>query len=186
MSEIEIAVKGAKEIEAFLVTHFKAQGRGLHEKLTSVENHIPPQLRKQIRFVASVRNAVVHEEGDNIMRNPVAYQATVAKILHELRGIHQHPTKRSRSSASQQTSGKSAQPILDFVCFRQLVPWLLMLGSVAGFFVCSKNGYGITLSSLLGILSGAVLASLSRIILYLSILGVLIFILFVSYYLVTT
>ena len=168
------------------MTHFEAKGRGLHDKLTSVENFIPPQLCKQIRYVASVRNAVVHEEGDNIMRNPAAYEATVVKIMHELREIRQRATKQSASPVIQRTSDKSVQSILNFLCFRQLIPWLFMVGSIAGFFVCLGNGFSIILAGLLGILAGALLAGFSRLIFYFSILGVLIFILFVCYYLITT
>jgi hypothetical protein len=66
MSQIETAVTMARRLETLLVERFQADGRGLHEKLTSVEEDLPKALAKQIRYVASIRNSVVHEDGFNI------------------------------------------------------------------------------------------------------------------------
>ena len=63
MIPIEVAVKGSKRLEGLLEKRFGATGRGLHEKLTSVEARIPEEVRRSIRWVATIRNKVVHEEG---------------------------------------------------------------------------------------------------------------------------
>ena len=61
MSDIETAVKASRQIEDLLEKRYGASGRGLHEKLTSVERHLPGKILGQARYVASVRNAVVHD-----------------------------------------------------------------------------------------------------------------------------
>ena len=66
MTSIEIAVRFSKQIESLLVDKFGARGKGLHEKLTSVEKHIPAQLQKKIRKIATVRNKAVHENNFDI------------------------------------------------------------------------------------------------------------------------
>jgi len=38
-----------------------AKGQGLHQATTSIETRLPAELVKKLRFVASVRNTVVHK-----------------------------------------------------------------------------------------------------------------------------
>jgi hypothetical protein len=65
----EIVIERTKALEMEL-GKLGATGRGLHEKLTSIEASIPTQIAKKIRFVASVRNKVMHSdvkpEGDTL------------------------------------------------------------------------------------------------------------------------
>lgn len=58
----ELVIKGSKGLEAILATQ-GATGKGLHEKVDSVESRLPVELVKRLRFIATVRNRVVHEEG---------------------------------------------------------------------------------------------------------------------------
>jgi len=62
MSHIEAAVKASKKIEGVLRDSFGAEGRGLHEYLSSVEHKIPDDILRKARFIASVRNKVVHHD----------------------------------------------------------------------------------------------------------------------------
>lgn len=62
MSSIEKAVTYSKKLENLLVQELQAEGRGLHEKVSSVETELPHKLVKQIRWIATLRNKVVHEE----------------------------------------------------------------------------------------------------------------------------
>ncbi|WP_146036404.1 hypothetical protein ACMGGD_27665 [Pseudomonas sp. BNK-6] len=48
------------EVESLLL-QLGASGRGLHEKLSSIEGMISPPMAKKIRWIASVRNKAVHE-----------------------------------------------------------------------------------------------------------------------------
>lgn len=61
MSDLELAVTRAKALESLLEQVLGATGKGLHEKVTSVQDRIPPPLVKKLRFVATVRNKIVHE-----------------------------------------------------------------------------------------------------------------------------
>jgi hypothetical protein len=82
MGAIEIAVQGAKRLESLLQARFGAEGRGLHEKLTSVENKIPSDVRKSIRWVATIRNNVVHEDGPH--PSMADFVRTVERIAQKL------------------------------------------------------------------------------------------------------
>src|SRR5688500_142052 len=60
MSDIELAITRVKALET-LLEGLGATGKGLHEKVTSVQNRLPQPLVKKLRFVATVRNKIVHE-----------------------------------------------------------------------------------------------------------------------------
>ena len=61
MSDIELAVTRTKALEALLEQALGATGKGLHEKVSSVEPRLAPALVKKLRFVATVRNKIVHD-----------------------------------------------------------------------------------------------------------------------------
>lgn len=61
-SDIELAVTTARRLESMLENRFGASGRGLHEKLASVEARLPPEALRDARYVATMRNKVVHED----------------------------------------------------------------------------------------------------------------------------
>ena len=60
MSDIELAVTRTKALES-LLERLGAAGRGLHEKVSSVQQKLAPALVKKLRFVATVRNKIVHD-----------------------------------------------------------------------------------------------------------------------------
>lgn len=63
MGDLEKAIKASKQFEAALTRRYGAKGRGLHEKVDSVEAKLDRQLVRDLRMVATVRNKLVHEEG---------------------------------------------------------------------------------------------------------------------------
>lgn len=65
MSDTDKVLEISKALEHFLETNYNAQGKGLHEKVSSVENRLDAQLVKDLRFIATIRNKMVHEYGYN-------------------------------------------------------------------------------------------------------------------------
>lgn len=61
-SDIDIVVTQSKALEALLEQKFGATGRGLHEKLTSIDSQLEISLVKNLRWIATMRNKVVHED----------------------------------------------------------------------------------------------------------------------------
>jgi len=58
---IDLIIKVSKSLEAILERNFHASGRGLHEKISSVESQLPSNLISTLRFIATIRNKAVHE-----------------------------------------------------------------------------------------------------------------------------
>ncbi|HZX33389.1 MAG TPA: hypothetical protein VFF03_18715, partial [Rhodocyclaceae bacterium] len=55
------AIDVTRQLETLLET-LGATGKGLHERTSSVEAKLPAALVRKLRFVASVRNKIVHED----------------------------------------------------------------------------------------------------------------------------
>ncbi|KAF0686703.1 Aste57867_21545 [Aphanomyces stellatus] len=62
-NDYELVIKCSKELEYILEVEFGGTGKGLHEKISSVDRKISPQLAKQMRFLATIRNKLIHERG---------------------------------------------------------------------------------------------------------------------------
>ncbi|MCI0704212.1 MAG: DUF4145 domain-containing protein [Planctomycetia bacterium] len=61
MSDIELAITRTKSLETLLEQVVGATGKGLHEKVTSVQDKLSEPLVKKLRFIATVRNKIVHD-----------------------------------------------------------------------------------------------------------------------------
>ena len=61
MSDIDLAVSRSKRLEQLLEQKLGATGKGLHQKASSVEGRLSPDLLRKLHLVATVRNKIVHE-----------------------------------------------------------------------------------------------------------------------------
>lgn len=61
--DFELVIRSSRDLEYVLDTQFGARGKGLHEKITSVEQSLPQQLIRNMRYLATIRNKLVHEQG---------------------------------------------------------------------------------------------------------------------------
>ncbi len=64
-TSLDNLIRASSDIESILESK-GATGKGLHEKVTSIEHLIPEGSVKSIRFMASIRNKLVHEGPDTI------------------------------------------------------------------------------------------------------------------------
>ena len=86
MSNLDIVFGYTKKIEHFLKNEFKAEGRGLHTIVTSVEYRLPIALVKKIRWIATIRNNMAHTEGFEL-DNPEDFKASCESVLTELEAL---------------------------------------------------------------------------------------------------
>lgn len=63
MSDIDLAVRRSKRLESRLRRYFRVEGRGLHQLVDAAKakNALPLPLVKKLRFIATVRNRIVHD-----------------------------------------------------------------------------------------------------------------------------
>jgi hypothetical protein len=62
VSFLESVIQKTRRLERLLEENYQASGKGVHEKATSVERKLDSNTLKQIRFIASVRNKLMHED----------------------------------------------------------------------------------------------------------------------------
>ncbi|SDH88704.1 hypothetical protein SAMN04488136_13426 [Vibrio xiamenensis] len=62
MSDIEKVVLRTRKLENLLRVQYHAQGRGLHQLITSCEERLPHDVIAKLRFIATIRNKTVHED----------------------------------------------------------------------------------------------------------------------------
>lgn len=88
-SDIDLVVTTSRRLEALLETRLGAEGRGLHEKLEAVEDQLDEDAVRSGRYVATMRNKVVHEDGfalpdrARFLRSAAALEKAVAGSLSE-------------------------------------------------------------------------------------------------------
>lgn len=109
-NDYELAIKASKELEYILETEFHATGRGLHEKITSAsssqqQSGIPPHLIKQMRYLATIRNKLIHERGFDSIPDRELYIAKFERSAKELESIIIERNKNRKSGGA---SGSSA------------------------------------------------------------------------------
>jgi hypothetical protein len=87
MSDIDLAVSSSKRLESLLEKNLGATGRGLHEKVSSVEPDLPRELVRKIRLVATVRNKIVHESNYQNIDNRKEFLAACKQAERGLKAL---------------------------------------------------------------------------------------------------
>jgi hypothetical protein len=87
MGDIEIAIKRCKRLEKLLEQDFGAAGRGLHEKVSSVERQLPHKVVRRLRFIATVRNKLVHEADVDRLEDRREYERACDEVEKELKRL---------------------------------------------------------------------------------------------------
>ena len=87
-NDYERVIRASKELE-WLLELLGASGRGLHEKLSSIQLHLPPSLVRQIRYVATIRNRIIHERGFDNIPDPSSFNLFYERSCQELHGLMQ-------------------------------------------------------------------------------------------------
>ena len=87
MSDIDLVVRRCKRLERALRDEAGAEGRGLHALVTSVQGELPADLVRKIRFVATVRNKLIHESGVDRLDDRAGFVRACDQIE---RGLAEH------------------------------------------------------------------------------------------------
>lgn len=62
MSEIEDVIVRTRRIEKLLRVQYHADGKGMHQLISSCEERLPHDVISKLRFIATIRNKMVHED----------------------------------------------------------------------------------------------------------------------------
>lgn len=106
-------VKRSKTIERLLEQNYGAVGKGLFEKAKSVEDRIDFDIFKKLKFIAAVRNKVVHEEGYVFDGRQDDYLNTCDVVIRRLSNPaspKQSYAAASRAPKARQATGYTSRP----------------------------------------------------------------------------
>lgn len=95
MTPIEELIKIAQNMETALEEDYGADGKGLHEKASSVESQIPPDVMRKIRFIATIRNKAVHDDLETAEKE-IENVRNAAEVVY--REFRKHNPKRRMNS----------------------------------------------------------------------------------------
>jgi hypothetical protein len=101
-------VERSKRLEAKLKT-MNAEGRGLHEQTTSIQDKLGDELSKYLRFIATVRNKAVHEPDFDVAANIEDFNARCDDVETALQALAPGKTKKSRKPRTRKKPGKDSQ-----------------------------------------------------------------------------
>lgn len=152
MGEIDTAIRYSKEIEGLLETQLGAEGRGLHEKASSVEHQLPSELLKKLRYIATIRNKVVHEAGYQIDN----YEKFVSSCEEALRFLRTaRPANSSTPSSATTAEEKTRQFLLSLAR-----PSAILFALIGGGLAWYSTGIGAGIfAALVGLVIGFLLFS---------------------------
>ncbi|MFA0087270.1 DUF4145 domain-containing protein [Vibrio sp. 10N.286.49.C2] len=83
MSDIESVVLQTRRIEKLLRQQYRADGKGLHQLITSCEERLPHDVVGKLRYIATIRNKIVHED-DYQLDDKRSFMRTCAECEQEL------------------------------------------------------------------------------------------------------
>jgi hypothetical protein len=106
-NDYEFVIKASKELEYILEHDFGAQGKGLHEKISNAVSHgdltttSNSQLIKDMRYLATIRNKLIHERGFDAIPNRSAFEATFTHSVDELAQVLVEKKQREAGSSGE-------------------------------------------------------------------------------------
>jgi len=99
MSQYETVIDYTKEIETILV-EMGAEGKGLHAKVSSIKNHLDEATIKSIRFIASIRNKLLHDSDFDLTDDLLeSFESESEKVISSLTlDFQENSSKRNNES----------------------------------------------------------------------------------------
>ena len=70
-SSIEVVLNNTKNIESLITKKFSPVGKGLIEKVKSIEYSLPASLAKDIKHIGRIRNKFAHDSGFSMSENDI-------------------------------------------------------------------------------------------------------------------
>ena len=118
MSDNDVVLDASRPLEKLLKERFDATGRGLHELATDVQDRLSEADLKAIRYVATLRNKVIHEGLVLTADDRGGISDASRRVQDSLRTIHAATASRRGSSAAdaidrEPHAGNASRPLAD-------------------------------------------------------------------------
>ena len=95
MTPIEELITIVQNMETVLEEDYGAEGKGLHEKASSVEKQLSPEVMKRIRYIATIRNKAIHDDLQTAEKEIENVRSAADTVYSEFR--KHNPKRRMKS-----------------------------------------------------------------------------------------
>lgn len=109
-SDLEFAIESAKKLESALGRNFGAAGRGLHEKIDSVATQLDSRTVRDLRYIATIRNRIVHEDTTAAIDDRRKFTEAVERVMVAV-SPPPPPPKEPYEARSRETSHETQYPV---------------------------------------------------------------------------
>lgn len=86
-NDYQLVIEVSKEFEFLLEKEFGAEGKGLHEKISGASPELPPPTIKSLRYIASVRNSLVHDRDVKALKDRALFILKCESAMEEIQVI---------------------------------------------------------------------------------------------------
>lgn len=115
INDFELVIRVSKELEYVLVAHFAASGKGLHEKISSAVG-LPPALVRRMRYLATIRNKLIHEYGFDALPDRARFLADFNASRAELAALITARTQQAHGGGSPAKHGARGGGAVSWSC----------------------------------------------------------------------
>ncbi|MDD5729377.1 MAG: hypothetical protein PHV59_12515 [Victivallales bacterium] len=117
-------VERSKQLEA-LLKKLGAEGRGLHEQTSGIQDKLGEKLSGDLRFIATIRNKAVHEPEFDIAADIDAFHAACDEAEKELRELNR-PTAKAETGKprTRKTKTAASAPKFNYLLLLPFIPVL--------------------------------------------------------------
>ena len=110
MTPIEELITIAQNMETVLEEDYGAEGKGLHEKASSVERKISPEAMRKIRYIATIRNKAIHDDIETAEKEIENVRTAAKAVYKEFQ--KKNPRRKYKTSAENSMVMSIVQSVL--------------------------------------------------------------------------
>jgi len=122
-NQIGEIVERSKNLESML-KKLDAEGRGMHELISSIQEKLEPELNKKLRFIATIRNQAIHEPEFDLDKDFEAFCEACAKASQELEKVIKPKKKLVIKKTEKNETKKKPAPTEPGFNYLFLLPFL--------------------------------------------------------------
>lgn len=111
-NDYQLAIELSKELEFRLERELGAEGKGLHEKVSSVDGALPVPTVRALRYVASVRNALIHDRDVRTLPDRARFIARFEAASDELQVLSDKKRLDASGKLRAGAAGSSAECVI--------------------------------------------------------------------------
>ena len=148
-SDLELAIESSKTLESLLERNYSAMGRGLHEKTNSVSDQLTADVIRDLRFIATVRNEIVHEQATQALdrsRFTGAFERLIQALSTKPAEAEVKPSVPSMHIMCKETPDRTKPHFWDNWDERYVRVAVAVICALAGMAIAAKSGNDIITS----------------------------------------